>query len=88
MKEKRLADDVEIRIKKLVSKCLKINTNEIKEDAAFVNDLGAGSLDLIELILAMNDEFGIDIEDEEAEKLITVKDGLNYIREKLKEQNQ
>jgi len=43
---------------------------------------------LIELILAMNDEFGIDIEDEEAEKLITVKDGLNYIREKLKEQNQ
>jgi len=88
MKEKRLADDVEIRIKKLVSKCLKININEIKEDAAFVNDLGAGSLDLIELILAMNDEFGIDIEDEEAEKLITVKDGLNYIREKLKEQNQ
>ena len=56
-----------------------VRVDEVVPEASFVDDLGADSLDLVELIMSMEEEFDIDISDEEAEKLLTVKDAINYI---------
>ncbi len=59
-----------------------MSEDDIKLESKFVDDLGADSLDLVELIMAFEDKFGIDISDEEAEKMVTVKDVLDYISSK------
>ncbi len=71
---------VEEKIKKIVAEKLSVEQDEVVPQASFVDDLGADSLDLVELIMAMEEAFDIEISDEEAEKLQTVKDAINYIK--------
>ena len=70
---------VEDKVKKIVAEKLSVDLEEVVPEASFVDDLGADSLDLVELIMSMEEEFDIDISDEEAEKLLTVKDAINFI---------
>ena len=70
------------KIKEVVAEQLDVSVDEIKEDSKFVEDLGADSLDVVELVMALEEEFGIEIPDEDAEKIQTVKDALEYIQSK------
>jgi len=70
---------LEDKVKKIIAEKLSVDINDIVPEASFVDDLGADSLDLVELIMSMEEEFDIEISDEEAEKLLTVKDVLEYI---------
>ena len=70
---------VEDKVKKIIAEKLSVDLEEVVPEASFVDDLGADSLDLVELIMSMEEEFDIDISDEEAEKLVTVKDAIDYI---------
>ncbi|MBI5062723.1 MAG: acyl carrier protein [Desulfatitalea sp.] len=70
---------VEDKIRKIISEKLSVDMEEVVPEASFVDDLGADSLDLVELIMSMEEEFDIDISDEDAEKLVTVKDAIDYI---------
>jgi len=73
---------VEDRIKEIIVEQLGVDAGEVTDDASFIDDLGADSLDTVELVMAFEEEFGIEIPDEEAEKLQTVKDALNFMRTK------
>jgi len=70
---------VEERVKKIIAEQLDVDADEIVPEASFVDDLGADSLDLVELVMAMEEAFDIEISDEEAEKLRTVQDAIDYI---------
>lgn len=70
---------IEEKIKKIVAEKLSVEQDEVVPEASFVDDLGADSLDLVELIMAMEEAFDIEISDEEAEKLQTVKNAIDYI---------
>ncbi len=70
---------VEDKVKKIVVDKLSVDLEEVVPEASFVDDLGADSLDLVELIMSMEEEFDIDISDDDAEKLLTVKDAIDYI---------
>jgi acyl carrier protein len=70
---------IEDKVKKIVAEKLSVDASEVVPDATFVDDLGADSLDLVELIMSMEEEFDIEISDEDAEKLVTVKDAIDYI---------
>ena len=70
---------IEDKVKKIVAEKLSVDLTEVVPEASFVDDLGADSLDLVELIMSMEEEFDIDISDEEAEKLVTVKAVIDYI---------
>ena len=70
---------VEDKVKKIIAEKLSVDLEEVVPEASFVDDLGADSLDLVELIMSMEEEFDIDISDEEAEKLASVKDAIDYI---------
>jgi acyl carrier protein len=72
---------VEEKIKKLICDQLEVNEEDVVPKASFVDDLGADSLDQVELIMAMEEEFDISISDEEAEKIITVRDAIEYIEQ-------
>jgi acyl carrier protein len=72
-------DPIELRVKKIVSEQLGLGDDHIKNDASFINDLGADSLDEVELVMAIEDEFEIDIMDEDAEKLTTVQAVIDYV---------
>lgn len=67
------------KIKEILVDVLGVKGEDIKPESKFVDDLGADSLDLVELIMAFEDKFGVDISDEDAEKIVTVKDALDYI---------
>ncbi len=67
------------RVKKVVVEQLSVAENEVTPEASFTADLGADSLDTVELVMAFEEEFGIEIPDEEAEKIATVKDAVSYI---------
>jgi acyl carrier protein len=67
------------KIKEILVDVLGVKGEDIKAESKFVDDLGADSLDLVELIMAFEDKFGINISDEDAEKIVTVKDALDYI---------
>jgi acyl carrier protein len=69
----------EDKIKKMIAEKLGVDPSEVVPEASFVDDLGADSLDLVELVMSMEEEFDIDISDEDAEKIITVKDAIDYI---------
>jgi len=70
---------VEDKVKAIIKEQLGVGDSEIKPEAAFVEDLGADSLDLVELVMAMEEEFGIEIPDEDAEKIRTVADAISYV---------
>lgn len=70
---------VEDKVKKIIAEKLSVDLEEVIAEASFVDDLGADSLDLVELIMSMEEEFDIDISDEDAEKLVFVKDAIEYI---------
>jgi acyl carrier protein len=70
---------IEDKVKKIIAEKLSVDIEEIVPEASFVDDLGADSLDLVELIMSMEEEFDIDIPDEDAEKLVTVKDVYDFI---------
>jgi acyl carrier protein len=72
------------RVKKVVVDQLDVNEDEVTPTASFVDDLGADSLDTVELIMAFEEEFDIEIPDEDAEKISTVGDAVNYIEDKTK----
>ena len=72
-------DSVEQRVKKIVAEQLGVNEAEIKNESAFVDDLGADSLDTVELVMALEEEFETEIPDEEAEKSTTVQQAVDYI---------
>lgn len=78
-----MAADVEQRLKEIIAEQLGISEEEIVPEASFVDDLGADSLDLVELIMALEEEFDMEISDEEAEKILTVQDAINYIGENI-----
>ncbi|UCE57018.1 MAG: acyl carrier protein [Desulfobacterales bacterium] len=70
---------VEDKVKKIIAEKLSVDLDEVVPDASFVDDLGADSLDLVELIMSMEEEFDMDISDEDAEQILTVKDAIAYI---------
>ena len=70
------------KIKQIIADQLGVKKEEVTDNAKFVDDLGADSLDTVELVMALEEEFGIEIPDEEAEKLVNVGDALRYIEEK------
>ena len=70
------------KLKEILVDVLGVEEDNVKPESKFVEDLGADSLDLVELIMAFEDKFGIEISDEEAEKMVTVKDVLDYIDSK------
>ena len=72
------------RVKKVIVEQLDVSEEEVTPEASFVDDLGADSLDQVELIMAFEEEFDIEIPDEDAEKITTVGDAVNYIDEKTK----
>ncbi len=71
------------KIKKIIVDQLGVDDSEVTPEASFVDDLGADSLDTVELVMALEEEYGIEIPDEDAEKLLTVEDVIKYIEAKL-----
>jgi len=74
---------VEDKVKEIIVEQLGVDANEVTPEASFIDDLGADSLDTVELVMAFEEEFGTEIPDEDAEKLTTVGDALNYLQERL-----
>lgn len=72
------------RVKKVVVEQLDVNEDEVTGEASFVDDLGADSLDVVELVMGLEEEFDLEIPDEDAEKITTVEDAVKYIEEKTK----
>ena len=72
-------DNIEQQVKKVVAEQLSINEADIKDDSAFIADLGADSLDTVELVMALEDNFGIEIPDEQQEKIQTVQDAIDFL---------
>src|SRR5450631_3455417 len=77
-------DNVEQRVKKIVAEQLGVNEAEIKNESSFVDDLGADSLDTVELVMALEEEFETEIPDEDAEKITTVQQAVDYVGSHLK----
>ena len=72
-------DNIEQRVKKIVAEQLGVAEAEIKNEASFVNDLGADSLDTVELVMAFEEEFGVEIPDDQAETIVTVGDAIKFL---------
>ncbi|MEM9073615.1 MAG: acyl carrier protein [Myxococcota bacterium] len=74
--------DIADKVKEIISQQLDVDSDAIKEEAAFIDDLGADSLAIVELVLAFEEQFEIDIPDEDTEKIRTVGDAVSYIKER------
>ncbi len=71
---------IEQRVKKIVVEQLGVKEDDVRPDASFVDDLGADSLDTVELIMALEEEFEVEIPDEDAEKIVTIQDAIDYVK--------
>jgi len=71
---------IEKRVKEIIVEQLGVNESEVTPEAKFVDDLGADSLDLVELVMALEEEYNMEISDEDAEKILTVGDAIEYIQ--------
>jgi acyl carrier protein len=76
--------DIVAKVKKIISEQLGVPEADVKPESSFVNDLGADSLDTVELVMALEEEFGVEIPDEDAEKIATVQNAIDYITAKAK----
>lgn len=76
-------EGIESKITEIISKKLDIDKEKVKKESHFINDLGADSLDTVELIMEIEDAFGINIPDEDAQNIQVVQDAINYVRKKL-----
>lgn len=76
-----MADNIDAKVKEIIINELGVEPEKVTPDASFVEDLGADSLDTVELVMAFEEEFGIEIPDEEAEQLQTVADAIRYLKE-------
>ena len=76
--------DIEARVKKIIAEQLGVEESQVTNEKSFVADLGADSLDTVELVMALEDEFGIEIPDEEAEKITTVQLAIDYAKGHVK----
>ncbi len=76
-----MAKPVEERVKEIICEQLGVEEDEVTPNAKFIEDLGADSLDTVELVMAFEEEFDLEIPDEEAEKIVTVGDAISYIKE-------
>ena len=76
--------DIEQKVRKIVSEQLGSDEDQIKNESSFIDDLGADSLDTVELVMALEEEFDTEIPDEEAEKITTVQQAIDYINKNLK----
>jgi acyl carrier protein len=72
---------IQEKVRKIIAEKLSVDVSEVVPEAAFVDDLGADSLDLVELIMSMEEEFDIEISDDDSEKMVKVQDAYNYIAE-------
>ena len=79
-----MGSSIENRVKEIITEQLGVDEKEVTVDASFIDDLGADSLDTVELVMALEEEFDVEIPDEDAEKIIAVGDAINYIKEKIK----
>ena len=77
-------DNIEQRVRKIIAEQLGVNEAEIKNESSFVNDLGADSLDTVELVMALEEEFDIEIPDEKAEEITTVQQSVDFINKNKK----
>ena len=75
-----MASSVEVKVKHIIVEQLGVDEDEVKSEASFVDDLGADSLDVVELVMALEEEFECEIPDEEAEKITTVQGAIDYIK--------
>ena len=76
-----MAQTAEDRLKKIIAEQLSVGEDEVVPEASFIEDLNADSLDLVELIMSLEEEFGVKISDEDAEKIRTVQDAMDYLQE-------
>jgi acyl carrier protein len=77
-----MSEDISSKVKKIVADHLGIDEAKVTEEASFIDDLGADSLDTVELVMAFEEEFGIEIPDDAAENILTVGDAINFIDSK------
>ena len=77
-----MADDISSKVRKIVADLLGIDEAKVSEESSFIDDLGADSLDTVELVMAFEEEFGSEISDNEAEKILTVGDAVKFIESK------
>ena len=78
-KRNKMSDDISSKVKKIVADHLGIDEAKVNDDSSFIDDLGADSLDTVELVMAFEEEFGSEISDSEAEKILTVGDAIKFI---------
>ena len=76
-----MSNDISDRVKKIVIEHLGVEDDKVTENASFIDDLGADSLDTVELVMAFEEEFGCEIPDDAAEKIVTVKDAVDFIQQ-------
>ena len=76
-------DETFLKVQKIVAEQLSVDVSEVKSEASFANDLGADSLDTVELVMALEEEFDIEIPDEAAETILTVQSAVDYINSKV-----
>ena len=79
-----MAENIEQAVKKIIAEQLGVNEAEIKNESSFVDDLGADSLDTVELVMALEEEFECEIPDEEAEKITNVQQAIDYVKTHVK----
>ncbi len=77
------AQEIEAKVKEIIVEQLGVEEDEVTPEASFIDDLGADSLDTVELVMAFEEAFDIEIPDEDAEKIATVKDAVDYVTSKL-----
>ena len=76
-----MASAVEAKVREIICEQLGVSEGDVTPEASFIEDLGADSLDIVELVMALEEEFGLDIPDEDADKLKTVGDAMNYLQQ-------
>ncbi len=77
-----MTDEIAEKVKEIIIEQLSVDADKVVPEASFINDLGADSLDTVELVMAFEEKFGLEIPDDDAEKIVSVQDAIKYIKEK------